>query len=643
MNKEKSFWTSAKPNKRIKTINLFGYNKNPKPSYNNYIKPKSPISPVKLNIYPVRTKTEVRLIDRKPWSDSDKDKVPNIFDCKPLNKHKQSKMFGKKIEKDIMAPNRIIKYSSKKSLNVNFPSKQQLEEEIKLQKAESKTVPPSYRRNIMSKRQLIKIFQKNPDLYTKVKNEGYVVQFHNIFDAVKGNLKNDVNSKERKPFITRSLGYTNRALRTVSINPIRDNSEYSTESTPLHTIKHEIAHFTEDTEEGAEREARRPLARDIAKQEYKEKGPQAQLLKYLSDKEQKKKKGLFSDKRGKWTTWLDKKTGKVKEKFVIENDKDLEDWYNMNYGVHDDMIDLDEEDKSDKPATLVEDKGARLFPRRNRKKKEDKNKKDKEDIDRIIKGAYEGKLDLDKLEKDLGPMKKINPKAAKEMDLVMKGLREAQRAGKEKKIYGPLGKPTIPSIVREARRSEVNAYDLDEHLVKAFIDAEGEVTGEIGYKPESAIETVRQRKALMKNYDIDIEKINKPKPILPKIVDEAMKTGWKDFPKEQIDIRAFLDAEGEVMAKEKYNPEASVRALKMRKEMMKEYNVESQFDLKEEPLNSVQNLRDQEASQDIVEDMIEEKPSKSSIVSDALSSMESMPDIKESMEKSAQDLIDETE
>ena len=89
MNKENSFWTPAKPNKRIKTTRLFGYDKNPKPSYNNYIKPKTPFSPVKLSIYPKRNISEVRLIDKNPWGDKDKDKVPNIFDCKPLDRKKQ--------------------------------------------------------------------------------------------------------------------------------------------------------------------------------------------------------------------------------------------------------------------------------------------------------------------------------------------------------------------------------------------------------------------------------------------------------------------------------------------------------------------------------------------------------------------------
>ena len=46
-------------------------------------------SPVKLSIYPKRTNREWKLIDKKPFRDTDKDKVFNILDCKPLNRKKQ--------------------------------------------------------------------------------------------------------------------------------------------------------------------------------------------------------------------------------------------------------------------------------------------------------------------------------------------------------------------------------------------------------------------------------------------------------------------------------------------------------------------------------------------------------------------------
>jgi hypothetical protein len=41
------------------------------------------------NKYPTRSKAELRLIDKDPWGDKDRDRVPNFFDCKPLNRKKQ--------------------------------------------------------------------------------------------------------------------------------------------------------------------------------------------------------------------------------------------------------------------------------------------------------------------------------------------------------------------------------------------------------------------------------------------------------------------------------------------------------------------------------------------------------------------------
>ena len=50
--------------------------------------------PIKLkffnaSLYPRRSKAEWKLIDRKPFEDTDRDGVPNWFDCKPLNRKKQ--------------------------------------------------------------------------------------------------------------------------------------------------------------------------------------------------------------------------------------------------------------------------------------------------------------------------------------------------------------------------------------------------------------------------------------------------------------------------------------------------------------------------------------------------------------------------
>lgn len=48
------------------------------------------VQPVRTSIYPARTAQEKRLITKQPFGDKDRDKVPNMYDCKPLNKKKQN-------------------------------------------------------------------------------------------------------------------------------------------------------------------------------------------------------------------------------------------------------------------------------------------------------------------------------------------------------------------------------------------------------------------------------------------------------------------------------------------------------------------------------------------------------------------------
>ena len=61
-----------------------------------------------LNSYPKRTKQEIRLIDRNPFGDKDKDRVPNWFDCRPLNKSKQGFLESPKKKRNIEQVKRRI-------------------------------------------------------------------------------------------------------------------------------------------------------------------------------------------------------------------------------------------------------------------------------------------------------------------------------------------------------------------------------------------------------------------------------------------------------------------------------------------------------------------------------------------------------
>ena len=57
----------------------------------SFWKPKSKIKTATIlsKKYPRRTITENRLIDRHPYKDSDRDRVLNYFDCKPMNRKKR--------------------------------------------------------------------------------------------------------------------------------------------------------------------------------------------------------------------------------------------------------------------------------------------------------------------------------------------------------------------------------------------------------------------------------------------------------------------------------------------------------------------------------------------------------------------------
>lgn len=61
---------------------------NPSPFFSGVKKFKN-TSPVNFSPYPVRTKQETKLIDTNPWRDTDKDGIPNIFDCRPLDGYLQ--------------------------------------------------------------------------------------------------------------------------------------------------------------------------------------------------------------------------------------------------------------------------------------------------------------------------------------------------------------------------------------------------------------------------------------------------------------------------------------------------------------------------------------------------------------------------
>jgi GNAT superfamily N-acetyltransferase len=97
---------------------------------------------------------------------------------------------------------------------------------------------------------------------------------------------------------------------------------------------------------------------------------------------------------------------------------------------------------------------------------------------------------------------------------------------------------------------------------------------------------------------------------------------------------------------EKTGPYTPEQIKKVLKREPTNQEIEMAIPTEYETTNAVQDLKDQEPSQDKIEDMIEETPNDTSgrqpsFVAEAIESMKSEPEVSHSMETSAQDIIDE--
>ena len=147
-----TFW-NMKPNKATPFLNI-------KPKSKSF----SPVSPVRLKQYPARTRSELNVIDKKPWVDSDKDKVPNIFDCKPLNKKKQSYMLRQDIRRRLRLP---------------LSRKAHIKQIIKMQAGTSFKKNPE--KKFVTQEEIVKFFEKHPDLIEKAeKVRGRVIEWKSV-------------------------------------------------------------------------------------------------------------------------------------------------------------------------------------------------------------------------------------------------------------------------------------------------------------------------------------------------------------------------------------------------------------------------------------------------------------------------------
>jgi hypothetical protein len=96
---------------KTKPLNLFNFKSKPLFQFKTKTNSTNSLKFVNLNKYNKRTSSELKLINKKPYHDSDKDKVMNWFDCRPLNKKKQDfgpfKYRGKKEVSEFTAAERF--------------------------------------------------------------------------------------------------------------------------------------------------------------------------------------------------------------------------------------------------------------------------------------------------------------------------------------------------------------------------------------------------------------------------------------------------------------------------------------------------------------------------------------------------------
>ena len=246
----------AKPRK-INTSNLiFGYDHPKKP---RKVKGKLAMS------WPQAKKKYPKM---SPFGDADKDGVKNWLDCAPFDKTRQSKMLRKKIEKEFLAKPIIIQAGPSKGQAVNFPTKSDMERTMKsMQAVRRGDVPPKPMRRLITKKDVIRTLEKNPDLHKALREKEVKIQMMSSFDASVSH-----EGQQGIQAGSRSLASYRPAFRQISINPIQSKMDPPI----IEILKHEIGHVKDDRDRGlekgreeAELKARvaqgMPTAREMAK------------------------------------------------------------------------------------------------------------------------------------------------------------------------------------------------------------------------------------------------------------------------------------------------------------------------------------------------------------------------------------------
>ena len=509
---------------------------------------------------PSRNKRETKLIDKNPWGDKDKDKVPNYFDCKPLNKKKQDKI---QIFRDMYNKN----FSKRGSFHPSLP------DEIHVNYYEYHKEKPKMQKKIVAHelfhQQLEKKGLKSPSPYRYGNYSPYDAM--TSFEKLKNYAKRISPKSYADSYGLNSLEFTTPekeeelAIRIMTEHPKEVYASNKNTPAMIKTLKSINRGY---------RVYGDILKKHIpgtiyTKEEYtgnKDKPEPSSLKSLPSDDDfpqpsssPSPNKGLMGDKRARFG-----RPKKTKEEKRILQEKAKAIINSLRKGVI-----------PDKPEIIDVDS---VFSKESIKKFLDANQPEPEIIkeDPILRMSF-------KRNKEDGITVQVsklidNIPFNYEDDLLPNKfkLKEPTSEEKEKSKF-----KTQDLAKRMAMESEKqHPPTLKESKVSTLLEQEYEA-------PEEDKKSLRERR----------------KQIMKEVIPEELER-----------IERFR--------------EIKERAQEIKEEKRRE---------KELGLNAVQELKDQEPSQDVIEDLIEKAPKETkSFVAEALSSAESMPDIKESMEKSAE-------
>lgn len=187
------------------------------------------------------------------FGDRDRDGVANVFDCRPRNRRMQGKLLRADIEKNV--------------IGFQFPSKKRITKAMAGQYG--KKVPSKQDIRLLTKKHIVRVLERNPDLYGQIKRSRGTIEMQNPYEAVHGFGERIVIPKVGTTISPAYTSYEPKGKKIVRLNPISNRLGM----TPLSALKHEAVHLIQSVDmpdKKAEQEAyykqNEPTAREFIRE-----------------------------------------------------------------------------------------------------------------------------------------------------------------------------------------------------------------------------------------------------------------------------------------------------------------------------------------------------------------------------------------